>query len=231
MKHIINKTNIFFTFLAVSLYFYPWLDIYISELFFDPEKSFQMKHESTVVFINSSAHFITKLLFLGLGFAMLFILYKKRSVQVKHYIPIIYIASVFIIGGGIISHYVVKETFKRSRPYQVEEFGGNAKFTAPFEIGRECKSNCSFVSGHATVGFMLYALAFVKGIGRREYYIALATILGSILGFARIASGVHFFSDIVFAAVILYLCSYYMALLYIYIMKHITKEEVTCLRI
>jgi lipid A 4'-phosphatase len=100
---------------------------------------------------------------------------------------------------------ILKEHWGRARPEQV--FGGEAEFTAPLVIADECARNCSFVSGEAAAAA---ALAIVVGAlswptlgprGRRRA-VALLGSVASAAGLMRVATGRHFLSDVVFAALV-----------------------------
>jgi membrane-associated phospholipid phosphatase len=62
-----------------------------------------------------------------------------------------------------------------------------------------CQTNCSFVSGHAAVGFSLMAFGMFGIRKRRQFWMLTALATGTLIGFARIAQGGHFLSDIVFS--------------------------------
>jgi membrane-associated phospholipid phosphatase len=82
----------------------------------------------------------------------------------------------------------------------------------------ECPSNCSFVSGHAALGFSLVAFAFLfpPGDMRRRVTVA-ALAIGTVIGLGRIAQGAHFLSDVVYAGLLVYGTT---AALYWWIVEH-----------
>ncbi|MFY7978470.1 MAG: phosphatase PAP2 family protein, partial [Sediminibacterium sp.] len=133
---------------------------------------------------------------------------KTKSLALRYYIKIIYVTLVCLIGPGIIIHGVIKETYDRARPHQIHEFGGNKLFTPAFVKSNQCDSNCSFVSGHASVGFMFYSLAFLVKGRKRILMNITATILGLIFGLTRIMEGGHFLSDIIFAGLTVYVTAF-----------------------
>ena len=78
-------------------------------------------------------------------------------------------------------------------------FDGIYDFTPWYKISNSCTSNCSFVSGDSSVGFLLIVFYFIT---KKRVYLYLGLVLGSVLGFVRIIAGGHFFSDIVFSQIV-----------------------------
>lgn len=102
-----------------------------------------------------------------------------------------------LIGPGVITHVGLKDnSFGRPRPRDVSEFLGEKPYAAPFEISQACPKNCSFVSGHAAIGFWFLTLGWVYG--RRRWMVAGFTV-GLVVGATRLIQGAHFLSDVVFA--------------------------------
>lgn len=115
---------------------------------------------------------------------------------------VLYLFLAFALGPGVLANSVLKEHWDRARPSQIVEFGGDKAYTPPLVIADQCDSNCSFVSGDASVGFIFTALGFAA-VGRRWRVLGFAAgiSLGTIFGITRIAQGGHFFTDVVFAGV------------------------------
>jgi len=78
----------------------------------------------------------------------------------------------------------------------LDNFGGTHTYTSPMQPAHECDTNCSFVSGHAAMGFYWLSLAWIF---KRRYWIFVGLLLGSLVGWGRILQGNHFLSDIVFS--------------------------------
>ncbi len=87
----------------------------------------------------------------------------------------------------------------RARPNEIQQFGGNDLFTPWFRFGDSCFSNCSFVSGDASVGFALIVFYFIT---KNNFFIYMSIFFGLSLGFIRIIAGGHFLSDIIFAQIV-----------------------------
>lgn len=113
-----------------------------------------------------------------------------------------YILSSLVIGPGILTNELFKAHWHRARPSQISQFGGEAHFTPPFMITDQCASNCSFVSGHAAMGFWVIAFAFLVPPPWRGKAIAAALLFGATVGWVRILQGGHFLSDVVYAGLL-----------------------------
>jgi lipid A 4'-phosphatase len=111
---------------------------------------------------------------------------------------------VAVTGPMLLVNGVFKDHWGRARPSQVVEFGGTQQFTRAALPADQCPKNCSFVSGHASVGFYFLALAFVWP-RRRALWLAAGTALGLGVGLVRIVQGGHFLSDVLFAGIVVYL--------------------------
>jgi lipid A 4'-phosphatase len=99
----------------------------------------------------------------------------------------------------LVVNVILKNMWGRVRPNDISYFGGIHDFTPWYKISNSCTSNCSFVSGDSSVGFLLIVFYFVT---KKRAYLYLGLVLGSVLGFVRIIAGGHFFSDIVFSQIV-----------------------------
>ena len=112
-----------------------------------------------------------------------------------------YLILTLALGPGLLVNSIFKEYWGRARPREILEFGGQLPFTPPFVRVDACDGNCSFVSGHASVGFFMVAVALLAPAGVRGPAVLIATAFGALVGLGRIVQGGHFFSDVVFSGV------------------------------
>ena len=106
---------------------------------------------------------------------------------------------VAFLGNGLLVHEALKNQVGRPRPSQVQEMGGAVPFVPALQVSQSCARNCSFVSGHAALGFGFIAFGmWASGQGRRRWMLT-GLLMGSTIGLVRIVQGGHFLSDIVFA--------------------------------
>jgi membrane-associated PAP2 superfamily phosphatase len=109
------------------------------------------------------------------------------------------------LGLGLSINWGLKEFWGRPRPVTVQELGGVYPFQKIHEISHYCRSNCSFVSGHAGTGFALlgWGLMATPAVRRRWWRVGMSA--GLLFGLGRIVQGGHFVSDIVFAGLVIWL--------------------------
>jgi lipid A 4'-phosphatase len=118
------------------------------------------------------------------------------------------IALLYLLGPILLVNGILKRFWGRARPADIAEFGGTARFTPPWPPADECARNCSFVSGEgaAAVALMIAALVILAALRPRltpalhRAGVVLAVALPAIGIGLRIATGRHFLSDTVFAA-------------------------------
>ena len=99
----------------------------------------------------------------------------------------------------------LKNLWGRARPGDISLLGGEENFTRWFQISDACVNNCSFVSGDASVGFSIIVLYFLS---KKMFFFWLSLFFGFSIGLVRVMEGGHFVSDVVMAALILYLVYY-----------------------
>lgn len=196
------------SFLATALLFYafPELDIRFSMFFYDPVSRFYLADAPFCRWIYESVEIVSIawVIFAVLLLTALWIRKKNWfGLSAKH---LIYLLAALAMGPGLIVNFVFKDNWGRARPNDVIQFGGTSAFTPAFAISGECHHNCSFVSGHAAVGFYFIAFGFLCR-RRRSLVVLLAGIYGTVVGLVRILQGGHFLSDIVFAFFIIHALS------------------------
>lgn len=123
------------------------------------------------------------------------------------------VASMALIQGLIIDVYL-KGGFGRARPREIEAFGGDFLFTPFYMVSEACRSNCSFVSGHAGMAFSVVALSFLPEQRRWRLVILFAALaFGLLTGWMRVIQGAHFLSDVLFSGMVVFGLTWLMALL------------------
>ncbi|WP_236074920.1 phosphatase PAP2 family protein [Teredinibacter purpureus] len=185
--------TILFTMSVLIFLLWPDIDLAVAAYFFD-HNTFTYADNSVVRFIYlvfARIHILYLLFFIG---AIIYCSRKRLPNAKKRWV---YLLITLVIGPGILVNLVLKDnTLGRPRPQHIEQFGGEMIFTPVFYYSGECAKNCSFVSGHAAIGFYLMAIAWVT---QRRRWIFYGIALGSFVGFVRILQGGHFLSDVLFA--------------------------------
>ncbi len=178
----------------------PTLDLYVAGLFYIGESQFSLQ---SVDFLSK---IFRKFLLPLLIFYILILPIFSRFIRIhKVYfgykfsikeIFLIWITQILSI--LIFINLILKDLWGRARPGDITHFGGKEIFTPWFELSSACDSNCSFVSGDASVGFSIIVLYFIT---KNILFFYLSIIFGVLLGFIRIIAGGHFLSDILFAGI------------------------------
>jgi lipid A 4'-phosphatase len=122
-------------------------------------------------------------------------------------LPLAFVVLSGALGPGLLVNSGFKEHWQRSRPYEVQNFGGTQEFTRAGLITDQCNNNCSFVSGHVSCGFFFISLMLVDA-RRRRLWAAVGLVGAGVVGFARMADMAHWLSDVLWAGPITLVCSW-----------------------
>jgi lipid A 4'-phosphatase len=189
------------------------LDIFVSGLFYKGGQIFTLEGFSNITILAREI-FLPFLIFyiIVLPIISLWLPIKKIYFNFSFGLKeIVFLWLSMIFNVGIIINLLLKELWGRARPNDVIEFGGTEIFTPWFQISDACISNCSFVSGDASVGFSLISFYFLTK-NKNFYWIALFS--GSFLGVVRILEGGHFLSDIIIAGFLIFILTYIQFIFY-----------------
>ncbi|MCG3200898.1 MAG: hypothetical protein NFCOHLIN_00760 [Gammaproteobacteria bacterium] len=184
--------------LAVVFLLFPGIDLAVSDLFFEPGSGFFWRKAAPALWAYEGVKIFRDVLLGSLGILIaLSLVFFRRGLA-----PLLpraaYLLVVLALGPGLVVNGLFKDQFGRARPDKVTEFGGASPFTPPFVISEACESNCSFVSGHASMGFYLLSFGFIDP-RRRRWWMAAGMLAGSYAGLMRMVQGAHFLSDVIFA--------------------------------
>ncbi len=182
---------------------FPQWDLQIAGWFWDPVRErfpFALKWLPNL--LRKIGDWITWLLvLLPAGALIAKLLFPSARMLLRPSIALYLICS-FAIGPGLVTNGILKPVWSRPRPVFVEQFGGPQHFQPWWRPGGDCPRNCSFVSGDASQAFWLLAPASVLPAPARPVALATATVFAAGLSGMRVAFGRHFFTDVIFAAVL-----------------------------
>lgn len=201
----ISYRFIILTLIAGILFFvYPQIDLQTSSLFF--KDSFYMRNDLWVRFVYHVGPLFAVLVGISSAISLIVMKSKKNT----HFLGMpkkahIFLLVFLIIGPWMLVNNGFKEFSGRARPRNIVEFNGTKQFTKVFVIANQCKSNCSFVSGHSAAGFFFCTMSLLFTGRKRKAIFAFGIALGSLLGLVRIIAGGHFLSDVYFSFVVVYL--------------------------
>jgi len=185
---------------------FPHIDLTIAGQFHDPIDGFYLRDNPLVRLVYHGVPWITRTVVVSLVLFLLaaWTIWRRRAFFSRQRRAALYLLLVMIVGPGLLVNTLFKDNWGRARPSQVEQFGGTKQFTRAALPADQCAKNCSFVSGHASVGFFFLAFAFVWPRHRVLWLVA-GTGLGLGIGLVRIMQGGHFFSDVIFCGIVVYL--------------------------
>jgi len=197
------------------------LDRSVAALFFDPQTmSWPLASVPWIDFLNR--HLIDYFSAFGavVGIACLVRGSWPRSDRLWRRVGVFLLLSL-AIGPGLLVNGFFKSEWGRPRPADILEFGGRHEFRPPHDPGAGGPPEAggagrSFPSGHAAVAFWSSAVFFVGRFAFSRYCgAALAATLafGLLAGFARIAAGRHFLSDILWAGLLVFTVNWIIAYL------------------
>ncbi len=185
---------------------YANFDIDISRLFFDPNlKIFPIGGKPWEQMSREAARWLITLTVLPsfIAIAGKLILPNRRMLVSGS--TALFLTLTLALGPGLITNLVLKDHWGRSRPIDVRVFGGTDRFTAWWDPSGPCPNNCSFIAGEPSGAFWTLAAAAVTPPQWRVLAYGAAIVFGVLVGVLRMAAGGHFFTDVVFAGVIMYL--------------------------
>jgi lipid A 4'-phosphatase len=184
----------------------PQLDLDISGLSFDSKTQvFAVNAQPWVQHSRIAARLIITLLVLPGFLAILGKLILPQRQMLISGRAALFLVATLALGPGLITNVVFKDHWGRARPIDVQQFGGADRFTPWWDPRGECPNNCSFIAGEPSGAFWTLAPAALAPPELRLVAYGAALAFGAVIGALRIAGGAHFFSDVVFAGVFMYL--------------------------
>ncbi len=198
------EISVVLTVIAAAFFLlFPRLDLSVSALFYDPARGFYLESDPALAIFREIMWTGSELIFLG--FLALLILGALRARW--RFLPLRetgFAVTSVVLGPGLLVNAGLKAYWGRARPHDVTEFGGALSYSPPLEISDQCQSNCSFVSGEASMivatALILYLIGAPRVSGRARLWLAISlTVLAAATSALRILFGGHFLSDVIFA--------------------------------
>lgn len=197
-------------FLVTSVFWVTNLDIRIASYFYHPEwdNPWRVGDDHLWQFFY---HFIPVLsATILLGTLLIIAVTSTFKCGLSLRLPAIYILCCFLLGPGLVVNTLFKDNWGRERPKNIVELGGSEAYTPPLKYNSNGDGR-SFPSGHSSIGFCLISFYFLWK--RRNQMLANVALfstafIGVGTGVARMAAGGHFFSDVLWSAIITFSISY-----------------------
>jgi len=184
---------------------YPQLDLKIASLFYDPATRTFAANGDWVPYVRDAATLLITAIVAPAFFALVgkLIMPKRRML-----IPgraALFLSLTLILGPFLLANIILKDHWARMRPTDIVSFGGTERFTPWWDPSGPCPDNCSFIGGEASSAFWTLAPAALTPPQWRPLAYGAALAFGAAVGVLRMAGGAHFFTDIVFAGVFMFL--------------------------
>jgi lipid A 4'-phosphatase len=213
-------------FVGVVFGVYPRLDIDISAFFYNrPADLFLVNAQPWANNLRAAARWLSALILAPACLAIVgkLILPKQRMLIGGR--AALFLVVTMALGPGVLTNLILKDHWGRARPIDITELGGAFHFTAWWDPRGDCPTNCSFVAGEPSGAFWTLAPAALAPPQWRLLAYSGALAFGAAVGLLRIAGGAHFFSDVVFAGVLMFLLIWMThGLLFRWRATHLTDE-------
>jgi lipid A 4'-phosphatase len=184
----------------------PRLDLDISAPFYDRNRDiFSVNAQLWVYYLRNAARGLITLLVAPAFLAALGKLVWPRWRMLIEGRAALFLAVTLALGPGVVTNLIFKDHWGRPRPIDVTEFGGSDPFTPWWDPRGPCPNNCSFIAGEPSGAFWTLAPAALAPPQWRPFAYGAALAFGAGIGLLRIAGGAHFFTDVVFAGVFMFL--------------------------
>ena len=179
---------------------FPQIDLAASGLFYQGEGQWLVHRDNGWLAIPyrglprlGQGLLVTLLVLWLLGFVKPFAKLRARRVATGFLLASALLGPVLLVDGTL------KEHSGRTRPVNIEQFGGSKHFTPAFIPADQCAQNCSFVSGHVATASFIMAFGWLGAPAVRRRWL-LASLAGAgFFALVRMAPGGHFLSDTIFA--------------------------------
>jgi lipid A 4'-phosphatase len=195
---LLPRALILLGFVSIVFAAAPELDLMTSRSFWDAANGFDAGKNPVLIALRDMNRSLPWIL-IGTATALLAANYFTSSI--KHIAPphkLLFLITFFAVGPGL-SVEAIKAFVGRARPRALEEFGGNAVFTPPWDLTDQCIRNCSFISGEASSAFALLTLVVFVKPRYVKIYLGAVGVPAAAFAFNRVIFGAHFLSDVVIA--------------------------------
>ncbi len=207
---------------------HPRLDLDLAALFFDPSTH---RFSGSVHAWVFRARYAAEWLIAAIA-ALGFLAFAGKLILPRRSMPMRGRAAVFLLvtlalGPGVLANTILKNHWGRARPIDIVAFGGTDRFTPWWDPRGSCPNNCSFIAGEPSGAFWTLAPAALTPPQWRPLAYGAAFVFGAGIGVLRMAVGAHFFSDVAFAGVFMFLVAWTLhGLIYRWRRTRLTDEAI-----
>lgn len=180
-------------------------DIKIQKLFYTAETGWFYADETLWSFLYNWGNIPAVLLALLGLFIFLLGYFRNNLIRLRK--AGLFLVIFIVLGPGLVVNAILKDHWGRPRPADIVQFGGTESFHQAWERGIPGQGK-SFPSGHASIGFFLFAPFFIfrKNAAKlAKVFLFMGISYGLLMGLGRMLQGGHFPSDVLWAGVITYI--------------------------
>jgi membrane-associated PAP2 superfamily phosphatase len=179
------------------------LDLAIASVFYDPDQKRFLAAINPYVGILRDNGLVAIITCVSAVIGALVTRMLRLPAQIIPGRVVVFLVSTLALGPGLIVNVGLKDHWHRPRPVHVTEFGGDKAYVDWWNPRGTCERNCSFVSGEASAAAWMVAPAMLAPPQWRVAALAGAGVFTVVISFARMASGAHFFTDVLFAVLLM----------------------------
>jgi membrane-associated PAP2 superfamily phosphatase len=174
----------------------PGIDLWFSELFYRSKGGFWLRRSDALALFRRSNDVLIAAIVAGLLASIAIKLARPERPSPVRPGTVVFLLATLLLGPLLLVNVILKNTWGRPRPVEVDAFGGDAPYVEVWRITDWCADNCSFVSGEASSAMWLVAVALVLPKSVRAPAMVVAVVYALLLSLNRIAFGGHFLSDV-----------------------------------
>lgn len=182
----------------------PGLDLGLSALFYDPDTGWRVLDSPSGALRDLASWLIAGIVAPALIALAIKWVRPRRALLLPGRAIVLMIVTL-ALGPGLLVNVVLKDNSGRPRPQYVTQFGGNEPMRAWWDLRGDCDKNCSFVAGESSGAFWTMAGAAVAPPHWRAAAYGAGLTFGAAVGVLRISAGGHFFTDVVFGGIVVFL--------------------------
>lgn len=183
----------------------PTLDLDIARLFFHEPGGFALSSDRTFGVLRDGSMILVGVI---VAIPILAALVKLVRPDTRMLVPgraALFLIITILLGPLLTANVGLKDNWSRPRPRDVAAFGGTHVFLPWWDPRGTCVVNCSFIGGEPAGAFWTLAPAALAPPQWRALAYGAALAFGTAVSVLRMAFGGHFFTDVVFAGVFIYL--------------------------
>lgn len=182
----------------------PGLDLALSSLFYDGNGAWRSLDWQSGALRNLASWLIAGVAAPAFIALVVKLVLPKRPLLLPSRAVVLLITTL-ALGPGLLVNVILKDNSGRPRPQYVTQFGGTEQMLPWWDLRGDCDKNCSFVAGESSGAFWTMAGAAVAPPHWRAAAYGAAMVFGAAVGLLRMSMGGHFFTDVVFGGLVVFL--------------------------